>query len=58
MTVPQTSGPGRWFSLRAIVMTVLALVLALVVAGSPWWAFNLDGQDQDHRDLRADRRYL
>ncbi|GAB05953.1 MCE family protein [Gordonia amarae] len=47
MTVPdmtQTSGPGRWFTPRAIVMTVFALILALIVAGALWWVFTSMGK--------------
>ncbi|MGP3708799.1 MCE family protein [Gordonia paraffinivorans] len=43
MTAPdltQTAGPGRWFTPRHIVVTVFAIIVALVVAGVGWWAFS------------------
>lgn len=42
MTTPDlsgTSGPGRWFTPRHIVMLVLGLILALVVGSVLWWLF-------------------
>jgi virulence factor Mce-like protein len=32
-------GPGRWFTPKHIVVIVIALILALLVAGSLWWVF-------------------
>lgn len=43
MTTPDltgTSGPGRWFTPRHIVMLVLGLILALVVGSALWWLFS------------------
>ncbi|MCD2145463.1 MCE family protein [Gordonia paraffinivorans] len=43
MTAPdltQTAGPGRWFTPRHIVLTILGLIIALVVAGALWWVFS------------------
>ena len=40
MTAPdltQTSGPGRWFTPRHIVVLVIGLILALILAGALWW---------------------
>jgi virulence factor Mce-like protein len=34
-----TRGPGRWFTPKHIVFIVIALILALLVAGSLWWVF-------------------
>ncbi|GAA3699340.1 MCE family protein [Gordonia hankookensis] len=39
----RTSGPGRWFTPRHIVMLVIGLILALIAAGVLWWAFSLMG---------------
>lgn len=46
MTTPdltRTSGPGRWFTPRHIVMLVLGLILALIVASVLWWVFSMMG---------------
>ncbi|GAB41572.1 MCE family protein [Gordonia sputi] len=46
MTTPdlsKTSGPGRWFTPRHIVIIVLGLILALIVAGALWWVFSSMG---------------
>ncbi len=46
MTAPDltaTSGPGRWFTPRHIVMLVLGLIVALIAATVLWWAFSLIG---------------
>ncbi|HEY9315177.1 MlaD family protein, partial [Williamsia sp.] len=34
-----TRGPGRWFTPKHIVFIVVALILALLIAGSLWWVF-------------------
>lgn len=34
-----TRGPGRWLTPKHIVVIVIALILALLVAGSLWWVF-------------------
>lgn len=34
-----TRGPGRWFTPKHIVFIVIALILALLIAGSLWWVF-------------------
>ncbi|ROZ85770.1 MCE family protein [Gordonia sp. OPL2] len=39
----RTSGPGRWFTPRHIVMLVLGVIVALIAAGVLWWAFSLIG---------------
>ncbi|GAA1479731.1 MCE family protein [Gordonia sinesedis] len=47
MTAPdltRTSGPGRWFTPRHIVMLAIGLILALIVAGALWWVFNSMGR--------------
>ncbi|UEA57900.1 MCE family protein [Gordonia otitidis] len=46
MTAPdlsKSSGPGRWFTPRHIVVIVLGLILALIVAGALWWVFTSMG---------------
>ena len=46
MTAPdlsKSSGPGRWFTPRHIVVIVLGLILALIVAGVLWWVFTSTG---------------
>ena len=46
MTAPdltQTSGPGRWFTPRHIVVLVIGLILALILAGALWWVFSSMG---------------
>ncbi|MFW0795403.1 MCE family protein [Gordonia sp. CPCC 205515] len=39
----QTSGPGRWFTPRHIVLLVIGLILALILAAALWWAFSFVG---------------
>jgi phospholipid/cholesterol/gamma-HCH transport system substrate-binding protein len=39
----RTSGPGRWFTPRHIVMLVIGVIVALIAAGVLWWAFSLIG---------------
>ncbi|MGV9712187.1 MCE family protein [Gordonia sp. NPDC003424] len=38
-----TSGPGRWFTPRHIVLLVLGVIVALIAAGVLWWAFSFVG---------------
>ncbi|NMO04654.1 MCE family protein [Gordonia sp. TBRC 11910] len=43
MTTPDltgTSGPGRWFTPRHIVMLVFGIILALIVGSVLWWLFS------------------
>lgn len=35
-----TTGPGRWFTPRHIVMLVLGLIVALIVGSALWWLFS------------------
>lgn len=39
----RTSGPGRWFTPRHIVMIVFGVILALILAGALWWVFSAMG---------------
>ncbi len=53
MTTPDTTGEGKVFSPKNLMITALAVIIALIVGAIGWWAFNLVTSTKVHANFSS-----